>query len=117
MAHLAVGTFGSYACGRAHAGSDLDLFVIQSTVLPTSERRRHAMRYLYGVLHPLDIHVFTPEEFEAGVREELSFAWVIVRQARIYHAGRALLDQVPSLASANTVGNANCGPTMSKNFR
>lgn len=98
---IAVGTFGSYAVGRAHEGSDLDMFIIQKTTLPNSARRDYVTRYLYGVLHPLDVHVFTPDEFEAGVHEELSFAWVIVRQARIYHANAALLDHVPSLATAN----------------
>jgi hypothetical protein len=49
--------------------------------------RRHAIeRILFSVLHPLDIHVFTPEEFEETAYEALTFAWVIVRQARIYHA-------------------------------
>src|ERR1019366_7448495 len=82
---LAVGTFGSYAIGRAREGSDLDLFVIQETNLPSSARRRSVMQHLYGVLHPLDVHVFTPEESEAGTLEQLSFTWIIVRQARLYH--------------------------------
>lgn len=100
IAPIAVGTFGSYAVGRAHSGSDLDLFVIQNTALPSSLRRRYVARYLYGVLHPLDIHVFTPGEFETGALEELSFAWVIARQARLYYASVGLSDQVPSLATA-----------------
>ncbi|MNJ05842.1 hypothetical protein D3C73_1674380 [compost metagenome] len=36
-------------------------------------------------MHPLDVHVFTPEEFEADAREELSFAWIIAKQARVYY--------------------------------
>ncbi|MEO6973163.1 MAG: nucleotidyltransferase domain-containing protein [Rhodoferax sp.] len=94
---VAVGIFGSYAVGRAHEGSDLDLFVIQHTVLPGSARRRNVTRHLYGVLHPLDVHVFTPDEFEAGMLEELSFAWVIVRQARLYYQSSDMLAKVPSL--------------------
>jgi len=30
-------------------------------------------RLLFGILQPLDVHVFTPEEFEDTVYEELSF--------------------------------------------
>jgi predicted nucleotidyltransferase len=94
---IAVGTFGSYAIGRAHEGSDLDLFVIQCTAQPPSARRRRVMRHLFGVLHPMDPHVFTPEEFEAGAREEQSFIWIIIRQARLYHWNQEAARLVPSL--------------------
>jgi predicted nucleotidyltransferase len=96
-APLVVGSFGSYAVGRAHTRSDLDLFIIQRTSLPPFARRRAVMQHLFGVLHPLDVHVFTPGEFEDGVREELSFAWIIVRQARIYHWSASAAHWVPSL--------------------
>jgi predicted nucleotidyltransferase len=58
---IAAGTFGSYAVGLARDSSDLDLFVIRRTTLPTSARRRSMYRQLFGVMHPLDIHVFTPD--------------------------------------------------------
>jgi predicted nucleotidyltransferase len=96
-APLAVGTFGSYAIGSAREGSDLDLFMIQRTALPASARRRNAMQHLFGILHPVDLHVFTPEEFEAEAYEELSFAWVIARQARLYHWTERATEVVPSL--------------------
>jgi predicted nucleotidyltransferase len=86
QAPLVVGTFGSYAVGTARAGSDLDLFVITDSAERPAVRRHAIQRILFSVLHPLDIHVFTPEEFEETAYEALSFAWVIVRQARIYHA-------------------------------
>lgn len=94
---LAVGIFGSYAIGRAHERSDLDLFVIQCTAQRPSARRRGVLRHLSGVLHPLDAHVFTPEEFEAAAQENLSFAWVIARQARLYHWTEEAARGVPSL--------------------
>lgn len=96
---IAAGSFGSYAIGRAGEGSDLDLFVIHNTPLGSSERRRGVMRHLHGVLHPLDVHVFTPEEFEVGAHEELSFAWIIVRQARIYYWTDSAQRLVPSLSA------------------
>jgi predicted nucleotidyltransferase len=98
--HLAVGTFGSHAVGAASARSDLDLFVITDTREPPAARRRTMRRALFEVMHPLDIHVFTPEEFEAEAYEYLSFAWVIVRQARLYHWSEAAAARVPSLAAA-----------------
>ena len=36
-------------------------------------------------MHALDVHLFTPEEFEADAPDELSLAWIIVRQARLYY--------------------------------
>jgi predicted nucleotidyltransferase len=95
---LAVGTFGSYATGNAHNGSDLDLFIIRKPSGPRLPTAHAIHRLLIGVLHPLDVHVFTPREFEDTVYDEQSFTWIIVRQARLYHwlevAGKA----VPSLA-------------------
>jgi predicted nucleotidyltransferase len=94
---LVVGTFGSYAIGRAHAKSDLDLFVVMETPQSRSDRRGAVQRLLFGVLHPLDIHVFTPEEFEETAYEELSFTWVVARQARLYHFAPEAARLVPSL--------------------
>jgi predicted nucleotidyltransferase len=94
---LAIGIFGSYAVGRAGAGSDLDLFVIKDSAQRPDERRLAIRRLLFSVLHPLDIHVFTPDEFENTAHESLSFAWVIARQARLYHWTEEARQRVPSL--------------------
>jgi predicted nucleotidyltransferase len=96
-APLAVGTFGSYAVGVARDRSDLDLFVIKTTAEHPAARNRAVQRMLFGVLQPVDVHVFTPEEFEDTVYEELSFAWVIVKQARLYHWTEDAQRLVPSL--------------------
>ena len=94
-APLAVGTFGSYAIGSAHGRSDLDLFVIKKA--QETHSARTIKRQLFGVVHPLDVHVFTPEEFEDTVYEELSFTWVIARQARLYYWDEEARNLVPSL--------------------
>ena len=99
---IAAGTFGSYAVGLARDDSDLDLFVIQRSTLPKSARRRAICRHLFGVMHSLDIHVFTPEEFEAEAREKLSFAWIIAKQARLYYWSAEAEMQVPALRA---IGN------------
>jgi predicted nucleotidyltransferase len=102
-APLAVGIFGSYAVGSASAGSDLDLFVIKDSPQRPSERRLAMRRVLFGVLHPLDLHVFTPAEFEGSAYENLSFAWVIARQARLYHWTEEARQRVPSLFAHATL--------------
>src|SRR5262249_4864100 len=96
-APIAVGTFGSYALGRPLATSDLDLFVIKRTPEPPPARRRRVQGLLFGLLYPIDAHVFTPEEFEAGVYEENSFMWIVARQARLYHWTAEATRAVPSL--------------------
>jgi predicted nucleotidyltransferase len=94
---MAVAIFGSYAIGRAHEKSDLDLLIIRRTTQNRGARTRAVRRALFGVLHPLDIQVFTPEEFEDSVYEEQSFTWIIVRQARVCHWTREAAEAVPSL--------------------
>lgn len=100
-APLVVATFGSYAVGTARERSDLDLVVIKDLPEPPSARRRTISRLLFGVMHPLDIHVFTPEEFEDTVHDELSFPWIIVRQARIYHRSSGAERLVPSMGGSS----------------
>lgn len=97
-APLVVGSFGSYAIGTADANSDLDIFVIKRTVEDEAVRRRAVQRLLFGVLCPLDIHVFTPSEFEDTAGEELSFTWVIARQAKLYHSSDDARQMVPALS-------------------
>ncbi|BFU91263.1 MAG: hypothetical protein NTAFB01_24500 [Nitrospira sp.] len=100
---LVVGIFGSYAIDTAHDGSDLDLFVIKQTSERSAARRRAIQRLLFGVFHPLDVHVFTSEEFEETAYEELSFTWVIARQARLYHWSAEARQRVPSLFALRKV--------------
>jgi len=101
-APLAAGVFGSYGVGAQRAGSDLDLFVIRDSCERPAARRRAIQRVLFGVLHPLDIHVFTPAEFEETAYEHLSFAWLIARQAKLYHWTEEAHRRVPSLFAAAT---------------
>jgi predicted nucleotidyltransferase len=96
-APLVVGVFGSYATGAARDRSDLDLFVIKHRAGQQDARRQAIRRLLFVVLHPVDVQVFTPEEFESTVYERLSFAWVIAGQARLYHWTEEATSLVPSL--------------------
>ena len=84
-----VGLFGSYAIGTATDRSDLDVFVIQRTGERRSERVRRLQGLLLGILHPVDVQVFTPEEFEAESQEEHSFTYTVARQAKILYRKEA----------------------------
>jgi predicted nucleotidyltransferase len=99
LAPMVVGIFGSYAVGTAGAGSDLDLFVIRDCTESFAMRRHLVRRALYHVMHRLDIHVFTPAEFEETARRRMSFAWLIARQARILHQSPHAAERLPSLAA------------------
>ena len=56
--------FGSFAIGTPKPGSDLDLILVVETDLPFVERAREFFD-LYEYACPLDILVYTPEEFES----------------------------------------------------
>jgi predicted nucleotidyltransferase len=98
---MVVGTFGSYSIGTAHDGSDLDLFVIRESTESRAVRARAVRRHLFGVIYSLDVHVFTPKEFEDAAYDVQSFPWVIARQARIYYWTTAAARAVPSLVPAS----------------
>jgi predicted nucleotidyltransferase len=85
-----VGIFGSYAIGKATEASDLDLLVIKRTSESRPVRILTVRSLLPGVLHPMDIHVATPEEFEEARREEYSFAWVVARQIKVLYRAQGV---------------------------
>lgn len=62
--------FGSYAAGRAKDDSDVDLVVIKDTREPFHERQKK-VRLLIRTTTPLDIFVFTPQEFEKAQSNNL----------------------------------------------
>jgi predicted nucleotidyltransferase len=95
-----VGIFGSYAIGRAHDKSDLDLFVIKTTTETRMARRKRVRAMLVDVSHPLDIHVFTPEEFEEAAHEEFSFIATVALQARILYSTGEFDSKLLSLSTA-----------------
>ena len=63
-------------------------------------------RLLFHVLHPLDVHVFTPAEFEESAYEYQSFTWVIAQQACLYHWDGEAEQAVPSLVPQATASQA-----------
>jgi predicted nucleotidyltransferase len=59
--------FGSYARGDADGYSDLDLAVVLHTGRPATERWRLLTGVLDQLRIPVDLLVYTPEEFSRGM--------------------------------------------------
>ena len=57
--------FGSYAHGKPKADSDVDLLVIKTTADSFLERQKKIHMLLKTII-PVDVFVFTPQEFETG---------------------------------------------------
>jgi len=56
--------FGSYAWGKPHEDSDVDLFIIKDTDERRIERKRKVRKIIWGSGAPVDILVYTPNEVE-----------------------------------------------------
>lgn len=73
--------FGSFAEGKAGPWSDLDLVVVQRTDAIFVERSR-GFQDLLDLGLPVDVLVYTPEEF-AKMREERSGFWQEFERTKI----------------------------------
>lgn len=70
--------FGSQAKGTARPESDIDLCIVART-----EHKRRLLTELYFKVEaeiPIDFLLYTPEEWEHCLADELSFANVILRE-------------------------------------
>ena len=74
--------FGSYAKGMATRKSDLDLFVVQETVLPFEQRASSVTPLLATTPVRVDIHIYTPEEVESYRQEPFSFVSSVLASGR-----------------------------------
>src|SRR5574341_2204861 len=77
--------FGSHARGEADEWSDLDLVIVADTGLPFLDRF-HAFRDLYVVYpYPMEIFVYTPEEFARMVEAENPFLEQVLKNGITIH--------------------------------
>lgn len=60
--------FGSYAWGKPHADSDVDLFVMKSTKDSILERHRKVGRLLFGSGFPIDVLIYTPSQVKRRLK-------------------------------------------------
>jgi predicted nucleotidyltransferase len=65
--------FGSYANGTFNEDSDLDLIIIKDTNLPKHKRGTEIRKYYFGHATPMDIKVYTPEEYVLEQKNQYSF--------------------------------------------
>ncbi|MDO8930142.1 MAG: nucleotidyltransferase domain-containing protein [Bacteroidota bacterium] len=79
---------GSYAAGTPNNDSDLDLLIIQDTELPPHRRSFAIQKFLIGSLVPMDILVYTNNEFEQEQKEKYSFISNAIKTSKILYERR-----------------------------
>ena len=77
--------FGSYASGTPDRDSDLDLLIIQNSKLPRHKRVFEIRKSLIGSMIPLDIIVYTPEEFESEKEVRFSFINSAIKSSKLLY--------------------------------
>lgn len=77
--------FGSYATGNATNSSDLDLLVIKDTDLPYHKRSFDIHKALIGSMIPMDILVYTKQEFEKERNELSSFLNLAIKTSKVLY--------------------------------
>lgn len=77
--------FGSWARGEQGPHSDIDLVVIQESTLSHPQRYAQIRRLFWGLGQPMDILVYTPEEFERYRSVPGSFTHTITREGKVLY--------------------------------
>lgn len=77
--------FGSYANGPVNENSDLDFIIIKNTEKPKHRRGREVRRFLLGSMVPLDLKIYTPEEFETECNLNYSFVNSAIKNSVIVY--------------------------------
>jgi predicted nucleotidyltransferase len=78
--------FGSYAWGAPSEESDLDLLI----VIEKSDERRYKRQHigfdaLWGLGIPKDLFVYTKEEFEQGLKDNMSLCFKIKKEGKVLY--------------------------------
>lgn len=76
---------GSYAKGTQNKDSDLDLLIIKDSDLPRHRRANTIRKSLIGSGIPIDVLVYTPDEFESEKSENYSFLNSALKNARLLY--------------------------------
>jgi predicted nucleotidyltransferase len=77
--------FGSYATGQAKEDSDIDLLIIKDTIEPRHKRSIEMQRLLKGSKLPVDILVYTNDEFEREKSIDYSFVNSAIKGAKLLY--------------------------------
>ena len=78
--------FGSWARGERGPHSDIDLLIIQESTLPRPQRYAQVRRLFWGMGLPMDILVYTPEEFARYQSVPGSFTHSITQEGQVLYA-------------------------------
>ncbi|OGF21740.1 hypothetical protein A2Y83_01205 [Candidatus Falkowbacteria bacterium RBG_13_39_14] len=77
--------FGSYAWGKPHKWSDIDLFIIKRSKKRRIERERDLRMKLFPAGVPLDILIYTPQEVKKRLDMEDFFINDIITKGKILY--------------------------------
>ncbi len=88
----AIYLFGSQARNEADENSDLDFFVINESNKPKRQRALEFRKIMRGNnLYPLDIIVYTPEEFKKERTIKGTIAYSVSKEGRLIYGQKKSL--------------------------
>lgn len=77
--------FGSNVTGKINKDSDLDLIIIQDSDIPVHQRGFDIRMSLLGTKIPLDILIYTNEEFNQEKANQFSFINSILKNSKLLY--------------------------------
>ena len=77
--------FGSCAMGNISRDSDVDLIVVKVSDKPRFQRGIEIRRSLMGTGVPIDLLVYTPEEFEDAKNTRFSFLSMSLKGSKVLY--------------------------------
>jgi predicted nucleotidyltransferase len=77
---------GSWARGEIGLHSDIDLLIIKESTLPRPQRYAQVRRLFWGMGLPMDILVYTPEEFDRYQSVPGSFSYTVAHEGKVLYA-------------------------------
>jgi len=77
--------FGSYAKGNYNEDSDIDLLIVKDTIEPRHKRSIEMQRLLKGSKLPVDILVYTNDEFDREKSNHYSFVNSAISGAKLMY--------------------------------
>ena len=78
--------FGSWARDERGPHSDIDLLIVQESDLPRPQRYAQVRRLFWGMGIPMDILVYTPEEYARYQSVPGSFTHTVAHEGKVLYA-------------------------------